>query len=87
MTIFVSKEDIHLFTNFPSVCDQKMNMLMLTTFISNGGIPLQPKLPTNRHLEFVEVREILCPFVMFYDSVMTQIQQSYKCLADSPGFG
>ena len=58
---------------------------------SYGGIPLRPELPTNRHkliiLESVEVREIFCPFVMFYDSVTTLIRQSYECSANSAGFG
>ena len=28
---------------------------------------------------------MLCPFVVFYDSVTTQIRQSYECSADSAG--
>ena len=45
------------------------------------GIPLRSELP--RIDNFIgKFRE----FVMFYDSVTTQIGQSYECLADLPGW-
>ena len=67
-----------------------LRVFIIYTPIAYVGIPLRPELPriaaNYLFLEIGEFCEILCPFVMFYDSVTTQTRQSYECLANLAGF-